>query len=424
MPHREWRSVLKGRRLKINGSVKNANEEKGENKMENNKGKVKVGIYMCALLMMGVIAVSSNIANIIAAFPDANQTQVISYLISIPCIVVIPVTIITGKLMDSIPKKTLMIIGVLCWLVGGVIPYFMDSLTPILVMRIIFGIGVGMVQTLCSALVVENFEDPEERAKTMGNMTAFQMLGAIIFSLVSGNLGKISWNVAFLVHLIAVIPLIASFTCIPYKKPEKVTAAGEKIKFQPTAMMWIWCIAFFIFMISGQTYSNSASSIITELNLGDSAAAGYSLAMFALGGFIMGFIFGKISKICGRMTLTAGCVLLAVSYLIMTYAPNLTLSYVGALICGLAFSICMPCIMNGAGGSVPQSSSGMAVSIATCLQNAGMAVCPYIVTPAGAAMADSMGLTANQCSMLFAVIVVIVLAVVFAIISMRDKKTA
>ncbi|MCU6762066.1 Antiseptic resistance protein [uncultured Roseburia sp.] len=390
------------------------------------KGRVKVGIYLCAILMMGVIAVSSNIANIIGAFPEANQTTVITYLISIPCLIVIPMTIITGKLMGSIPKKTLMLIGVLLWLAGGVVPFFMDSLNMILVMRIVFGIGLGMVQSLCAALVVENFENPNERGKIMGNMTAFQMLGAIIFSLVAGNLGTISWNVAFLVHLMAIISLIATIVCIPYKKPEKVTETGEKVKFKPTGMMWVWCIAFFVYMIAGQTYSNSASSIITELKLGGSAAAGYSLALFALGGLIMGFIFGKILSACKRMTLTVGCFLLAASYLIMTFAPNLALSYVGAFVCGLAFSICMPCILTGAGSSVDQASSEMATSIATCLQNAGMAVCPYIVTPAGAALAVSAGgkLIPNQWSMIFAVIVVVILAIVFMIINMRNKKAA
>lgn len=116
------------------------------------KGRVKVGIYLCAILMMGVIAVSSNIANIIGAFPEANQTTVITYLISIPCLIVIPMTIITGKLMGSIPKKTLMLIGVLLWLAGGVVPFFMDSLNMILVMRIVFGIGLGMVQSLARRL--------------------------------------------------------------------------------------------------------------------------------------------------------------------------------------------------------------------------------------------------------------------------------
>ncbi|MCI8991596.1 MAG: MFS transporter [Eubacterium sp.] len=391
-----------------------------------NKGKVKVGIYLCAILMMGVIAVSSNIANIIGAFPEANQTMVITYLISIPCLIVIPMTLITGRLMRSVPKKTLMIAGVLLWLIGGVVPFFMDSLNAILAMRVIFGIGLGMVQSLCAALVVENFEDPNERGKVMGTMTAFQMLGAIIFALVAGNLGTISWNVAFLVHLVAIISLIATVVCIPYKKPEKVTETGEKVTFKPTGMMWVWCIAFFIYMIAGQTYSNSASSIITELNLGGSAAAGYSLALFALGGLIMGFIFGKILSACKRLTLTVGCLLLAVSYLIMTYAPNLALSYVGAFVCGLAFSICMPCILTGAGSSVDQASSEMATSIATCLQNAGMAICPYIVTPAGVALAAAAGgkLIPNQWSMIFAVIIVVILAVVFMIINLKNKNAA
>lgn len=389
---------------------------------KNNNERVKIGIYLCAILMMGAIAVASNVASIVAAFPEAGQTKVIAYLISAPCLVVILVTLVTGKLMDSIPKKTLMIAGVLFWLIGGVLPYFMESLGLILVMRLIFGIGVGIVQSLCPALVVENFEVPAERAKVMGNMTAFQMLGAVFFSLVSGNLGRISWNIAFLVHLIAIVSLIAAITCIPYKQPVKTKTSGEKLKFQPTAMMWVWCAAFFIYMSGAQTYANFTSSIITERGLGGSVAAGYSLACFAFGGFIMGFIFGKIADICKKLTLTVGCVVLSASFLIMTFASNLPTSYVGAFICGLAFSICMPCILNGAGGAVSQSSSGMAVSIATCMQNAGMTVCPYIVMAGGAAFTASGTLSGTQGAMLFAIIILLALAVAFTIIAFAGNK--
>ena len=393
-------------------------------KTSKSNGRVKVGIYLCAILMMGAIGVSSNLTNITNAFPGVSPTTIVAYMVSIPCLIVIPMTIITGKLMGSIPKKTLMIIGVLLWLVGGVVPVAMNSLGAIFVMRIIFGIGLGMVQSLCAALVTENFEDPAERGKTMGTMTAFQMLGAILFSIIAGNLGTIQWNIAFLVHLMAVISLIAAIVCIPYRKPEKIAKTGEKVKFHPTGMMWIWAIAFFVYMIAGQTYSNSASAIIAEKGLGGSAAAGYSLAIFALGGLIMGFIFGKILQACKKLTLSIGCILLAASYLIMTFAPNIGVSYLGAFVCGLAFSICMPCILTGAGNSVEQSSSDMAVSIATCLQNAGMAICPYIVAPVGAALAVSTGggFSENQWAMIFAVIVVVILAIVFGIITAIGGK--
>jgi len=392
---------------------------------KNNNSKIKIGIYLCAILMMGAIAVASNIASIAAAFPEAGQTKVVAYMISAPCLVIILVTLLSGKLMDSIPKKTLMVAGTLLWLIGGTLPYFMSSLELILVMRLIFGVGVGIIQTLCPALVIENFNDPAERAKIMGNMTAFQMLGALFFSLVSGNLGKISWNIAFLVHLIAIVSLIAAFICIPYKQPVKAESPGKKIKFQPTTMMWIWCVAFFVYMSGAQTYANFAALLITERGLGDTAAAGYSLACFALGGFVMGFIFGKISDICKRFTFTVGCVILSGSFLIMVYAPNLPLSYMAAFMCGLAFSICMPCILNGAGGAVSQTSAGMAVSIATCMQNAGMTICPYLVTAGGAIFTSSGTLTGTQGAMLFSIIILMVLAVLFTIIAFTgNKKTA
>ena len=48
------------------------------------KSKTKIGIYLCAILMMGVIAVSSNLANIMAAFPDTNPNTIVSYMISVP----------------------------------------------------------------------------------------------------------------------------------------------------------------------------------------------------------------------------------------------------------------------------------------------------------------------------------------------------
>ncbi len=382
-----------------------------------NKTMVKMGIYSCALLMMGAIAVASNLANIMAAFPDVAPTTIVSYMISIPCLIVIPVTIITGKLMDKIAKKTLMIVGVLCWLIGGVMPFFLTSLSTILVMRCIIGVGVGMVQTLCAALVVENFDDEAERNQTMGNVAAFQMVGCVIFSLVAGNLGSISWNVAFLVHLIALVSLVGAIFLLPYKKP--VSGSGEKSKFVPTTSMWIWCVAFLVFMSGGQTYANSASSIITEMGLGDSVAAGYSLAIFAVGGAVMGFVFGKFAAFFKNMTLTAGCVMGAISYAIMVFAPNLALSYVGAFIFGLCLSVCIPCIMNGAAASVSGESSGMAVSIATCLQNVGMAICPYIVTPLGSAVAKSGNYTVNQGAMLSGMAIMLVVAVVFGVMNRK-----
>ena len=48
-------------------------EKKMDNKM---KGRIKISIYAIALLMMGVIGITSALATIGANFPDASQTMI------------------------------------------------------------------------------------------------------------------------------------------------------------------------------------------------------------------------------------------------------------------------------------------------------------------------------------------------------------
>ncbi len=389
-----------------------------------NKTNIKIGIYLCALLMMGAIAIASNIANIIAAFPHIPPTRVIASLISVPCLVVIPVTIITGKLMDYYAKKTLVIIGVLIWFVGGISPYFITDFTIITITRAFFGIGIGMVQTLCAALIVENFEEQEERSAMMGKMTAFQMLGNILFSLIAGNLGKMGWNVAFLVHGIAILSLVGAIVCLPYKNPKASKNSSEVNKFKATSMMWTWATTFGIFMIATQTYAGTVSSLLLELELGDSAVAGNSIAVYAFGGLFMGLAFGKFAKTFGKWTCSLACLQMMIAFILIVYGKNLLLFYVAAFIAGASTSIGFAGIVNGTASSVDQKSSSMAVSIATCLQNVGLALCPYIVNPLGAKIssASNKAFTASQGTFLSAVGILLFLAIVLAYINLQKKQ--
>ena len=203
-----------------------------------NKSRIKIGIYGIGILMMGVIGISGALTAIGAHFPDASQTM-IQNLISIPCLVVIPVTLIVGKLMDSVSKKLLSIIGILCFLIGGFLPALMSSLTVILVLRGILGIGIGIVQCVSSALVAENFEGPE-RDKVQSNLTSAQMLGICVMVFAGGWLADISWNFAFFVHLLAISSLVLCIVCIPNVKPSaaKVSDAPAQ-KVQLTKGSWI-----------------------------------------------------------------------------------------------------------------------------------------------------------------------------------------
>lgn len=372
-------------------------------------GKVKIGIYMSAILMMGVIGISSSLSTIAARFPELDFAMIIS-LISIPCLVVIPVTLIAGKLMDIMAKKTLVIIGIILFIIGGVAPAFMENFYMILVSRGVIGIGIGLIQVLCSALVAENFEG-SERDKVQGNATAAQMLGCIIMSFVGGWLGSKGWNMVFYVHLIAVLSLIGAIAFLPYRAPVRATSTGEKPKIKITAAAWGWIVLMFIFFIGGQIYSNSVSFLVAEKEIGTAAESGMSLSFFAFGGFVAGLIFGKLAGITKRATISVGFILLAISYLIMAFAPSMGVIYLGSFICGLAFSIAMPCMFVGTANSVDPVSVGMAIAIATCAQNFSMFLCPFIANPIGQALGAATGMSVHQMTIIFGAVLVALIGI-------------
>ena len=393
------------------------------------KNRAKIGIYLISILMMGAIGISSALATIGAHFSQYDQTY-IANLASVVALAVIPTTIVTGKLMDFVSKKTLTLVGIVLFLVGGVTPVFMTDFNVILGFRVIFGVSVGLIQTLCAALVAENYEGVD-RDKVMGTMNSFQMLGCIVMQIVGGRLAELSWNTVFWVHLIAVVGLVGWFF-LPNHKPARVSAAANpaapKEKFQITGGCVLAWVLMLIYFIAGQVYSNCISYVIAENGIGSAMDAGMAITMFAIGGFCMGFFFSKVSAGFRRATLGFGLLVSTIAYIIVALSGSLTMLYIGSFVTGLGFSICMPSLMNGAANSVNAASAGVAVAVATCLQNVGQTVSPYITNPVGRYFAPKMGLTPNQGTMVcFGIVLCVVGVILFlsgVVKNAREKKAS
>ena len=291
--------------------------------MLKSKGKIQVGIYLISILMMGVVGIASAISVIGANFPELSQTDV-QTLISIPCIIIIPVTLIVGKLMQVMSKKLLAIIGIILFLIGGLVPAFMTSFLALQILRGVFGVGVGILQVVSTALVAENFEGAE-RDRVQGNLQAFQMLGCAIMVFVGGWLATMGWNTVFYVHIIGAISLIVALVCLPNVKPSAPAKAANSApaeKGKLTGKMWVWMIIAFFVFCTGQLYSNGNAYLLTEKGIGDSAASGLGMAFFCAGGIIMGLLYGKLASALKDYTMGVGFIVMALSYAVMAMARH------------------------------------------------------------------------------------------------------
>lgn len=392
--------------------------------MLKSKGKIQVGIYLIAVLMMGVVGIASAISVIGANFPELSQTDV-QTLISIPCIVIIPVTLIVGKLMQVMSKKLLAVIGIILFLVGGIVPAFMTSFLALQVLRGVFGAGVGILQVVSTALVAENFEGAE-RDRVQGNLQAFQMLGCAVMVFVGGWLATMGWNVVFYVHIIGVISLIVVLACLPNVKPAasvKTASSAPAEKGKLTGKMWVWMIITFFVFCTGQIYSNGNAFLLVEKGIGDSAASGLGMAFFCAGGILMGLLYGKLANALKGYTMGMGFIVMALAYAVMALAPSIAVFYVGCLVLGIGMSVVMPGVFLNVGNSVGPAAVGMALSIATCVQNFGQFCSPFLVNPVAEALGKASGMV-NVASFYVAAGVGALLGVIMIIRAAASGKKA
>ena len=181
---------------------------------------VKASILSISLLtVMASAAISPALAKIRQAFPGADIT-LIKLVLTLPSLLIIPFSLLGGWLAGRMKKKQILLIGLVIYFLGGVGGGLAKTITQLLIIRGIFGIGVGLIIPLSISLIAD-FYEKQERAKMMGLSGSVSHFGGVIFLLVSGWLAVMSWRYAFAVYGLSLLILLMVFFWLPEPEVKK-----------------------------------------------------------------------------------------------------------------------------------------------------------------------------------------------------------
>src|SRR5699024_1600307 len=161
-----------------------------------------------ATVMAGA-AVSPALGLIATAFPDASPTM-IKLILTAPSLIIIPFSFLSRYLTSKMTNRTIILIGLIIYLIGGVAPQFVSSIEVIIGLRMCLGAGVGRVMPLSMSLINDYFEG-KERTKMMGYNSAFSNFGGIITMLLAGWLATFGWRTPFNVYFLGLVIFILIF---------------------------------------------------------------------------------------------------------------------------------------------------------------------------------------------------------------------
>lgn len=282
----------------------------------------------------------------IAGFYSESSDMVIKLVITMPALMIAFFGTAAGSLSDRWGRKTILIISLVLYGVGGFSGYFFNSIEWLLVSRAVLGLGVAGIMSIATTLISDYFDGPERNA-FVGSQAAFMSLGGVVFLLAGGLLADMNWRYPFIIYLgaFALLPFVIGVLYEPVKEREKGISSGASSaiagqNLNITAL--VYTIGFlgmvFFYMIPTQI-----PFLIKERMTVSHTLHGMAIAVTTLTGAMTSLQYGTIKKRFHFSSIFVfSFILMAIGYycvaLFQTYTGILT----GLAIAGFGLGVLLP----------------------------------------------------------------------------------
>src|SRR5699024_2596682 len=106
--------------------------------------------------VMACAAISPALGLIADAFLEASS-MTIKLILTAPSIMIIPFSFLSSYLTSKLTKRTIIMIGLLIYLIGGIGPQLVNNIALLMTLRLILGAGVGLLMPLSMSLINDYF---------------------------------------------------------------------------------------------------------------------------------------------------------------------------------------------------------------------------------------------------------------------------
>jgi len=343
--------------------------------LKKNKLTIKIAIVFIALTQGLQHSISPVLADIREAYPSVGVSTV-QTLITVPALMCVVIALASGRLVRKIPKKRILLFGMVILGVCGIIPFLRDSFALLFFSRALLGVGLGISTALNAAVIAEHFEG-RERAAVMGLQGAGIGTGMLLCSLLGGLLGSIYYKYAYFLHGIGFVSLLVIWLFLP-DRPIVPDEKAKKVRLNAAVVKVSLLTAyefFFLFIF----VTNIAMHLSGNLK-GDSSVAGLLTGGFSGIQIVAGLLLGRISRLLQGYTLPVAMLSFAAGCGFLVGFPDvLPMLLLGAMFCGLSQGVFAPQATFEAVNAVEPLSAAMASACIAVAMSLPQFVTPYCV---------------------------------------------
>lgn len=343
------------------------------------KKKIKIAILSISSLLMISMTASAILADIQAYFVGVDPS-LISMVLTIPALMGLVFAFASGPLSLRLPKKSLVIFGLVCGLAGGMIALLFGSTSiyVLLACSLLLGIAQGMNSTMSMALIADYFV-AEESGALMGLQSAFVNGGSMVLLFSSGMLAGISWQMSYLVYLVFIPVIVIVMKNLPRDHaPAHAADSHQEKSARLNGRVYFTALTMFLFGVFLFVFQTNVAMFVVGNGLGDASTSGLINTAMSAAGMLTGILFGRMQRVLKKLVIPVSLLVGGLGMLLIFMLGSLPSLFIGAMCCGFCLATINPAGTFQAANAVHPSISSLAIAVVTASTSVGIFVSPIL----------------------------------------------
>lgn len=338
--------------------------------VSNGRGSLPL-ITMIALLSISLtvnlpgLAVSPLMGKLEDLFPHSSQLE-IQLLTLLPNLVIIPMILISGKITNLKNQSVILGIGLVIFLISGILYCLADSMPMLIGLGALLGIGCGLIVPIAASILSEWFYG-NERVKVLGFKSGTSNGIVILATIFVGWAADYSWHAAFTVYLVPIIPLLllpfmTNGYITKHIRPETpkdimedaIDNAKNKKEEESEPVVTFkhpfFTLSGLILLYIGLTATSMVFTYYLPFTMKHyglaSSEVGVATAMFYVTAMLGGFSLAPYLKLTNKTALYVCIVTMTLGLLILGLFHTIASYIIGVLLIGLGYGFFQPIIYN------------------------------------------------------------------------------
>lgn len=361
-----------------------------------NEEKMKQFLEKVSILSLSLVLITSfSISSALPAMFDYYQgysTGQVELLVSLPSFGIMAMLLLNGVLERIFPERLQLTLGLLILSISGIAPFWYQSYYFVFATRLLFGLGVGMLNAKAISIISERYHG-KTRIQMLGFRGSAEVVGASILTLAVGQLLAFGWTATFLAYAAGLVVLVLFLLFVPYGKAETheskhQTEEAAKLTRSMLQLIFFLAIGAAVVVCTNTAITFRIPSLMIEAGFGDAQLSSLVLSAMQLIGILAGISFSfLISTFKEKLLLVAG-VTFGVGQIIIALSPSLWVVVAGSILGGFAYSIALTTVFQLISERIPAKLLNKATSYAVLGCSFGASLTPFVLSGIGLVTAD------------------------------------